>query len=60
MANGLRSTTVVLSTKIARSHDRQISVSVGIVIIGILVTLLAIASTPPIDPGQIGDMSIFP
>jgi hypothetical protein len=60
MANGLRSATVVSSAKIARSHDRQIPVSVGIVIIGILVALLAIASTPPIDLSQIGDMSIFP
>ncbi len=60
MANGLRSATVVSSAKIARSYDWRIPVSVGIVVIGIIVAWFAIGATPPIDPSDLGNMSVFP
>ncbi len=60
MANGLRSATVVSSAKIERAYDLRILVSVGIVVVAILVALFAIAVTPPIDPIELGNMSVFP
>ena len=60
MASGLRSATVVSSAKIARSYDWRILVSAGIVVVGILVALFAIGATPPIDPSELGNMSVFP
>jgi hypothetical protein len=60
MANGLRSAAAGWSTKVERPYDSQILLSVGIVIVGILVALIAITATPSIDPIALGNMSVFP
>jgi hypothetical protein len=60
MANVLRSATIAASRKPQQSCDVRILLSVGIVVIGILVALFAITATPPINPSEIGNMSVFP
>jgi hypothetical protein len=60
MANGVRSATVISSVKSTRSYDVRILVSVAIVVVGVFVALFALAVSVPVDPSQIGNMSVFP